>query len=106
LGITEVYQGVDDKMAVADAVMAGLGVTFDEVASIGDDLIDQELLRSSRLAFVPHDCYRALRTIEGVRILDAKGGEGAVREAADVILAFNAMPPWSSQPHQPHHIRE
>jgi 3-deoxy-D-manno-octulosonate 8-phosphate phosphatase (KDO 8-P phosphatase) len=91
LGITDIYQGVDDKMVIVEEVMANLKAEFDEIASIGDDLIDWELLMRSRLAFVPHDCHRSLKTIKAVHILDADGGKGAVREAVDAILAFNGV---------------
>lgn len=95
LGITEVHQGVDDKSAVLAALMTRLGLDAAEVAVMGDDLSDLPLMRRVGLALAPPNAVREVRAAAHW-VSRRGGGEGAVREALELLLrARKAWPPRS-----------
>lgn len=86
LGITEVHNGVGRKLPVLEGIAARLGVSLKETAYMGDDVNDVECLRASALAFAPAGAVAEARAAADYVTL-SPGGRGAVREAAELILA-------------------
>jgi 3-deoxy-D-manno-octulosonate 8-phosphate phosphatase (KDO 8-P phosphatase) len=85
LGIASVVQGSADKKAALAQMIGDLGVTSDQVASIGDDIVDVPMLRASGLAVAVADaCAEAKGHADYVT--QAGGGRGAVREVIELIL--------------------
>ena len=86
LGIAHVIQGREDKgVALAD-LAEQLGIAASETGYAGDDEPDVSALHWARLSFAPanaHDCAKAAAD----HITERRGGEGAVREICDAILA-------------------
>ena len=93
LGITEVHQGAPDKSAALDELMARLGLERAQVAVMGDDLGDLPPMRRAGLALAPLNAVREVR--EAAHWVSRRpGGEGAVREALELLLrARKAWPP-------------
>ena len=60
-------------------------VKVEEIAFIGDDVNDVKLLEKVGLAVMPNDRIKLLRTICDYKC-KARGGEGVLRETADLIL--------------------
>jgi YrbI family 3-deoxy-D-manno-octulosonate 8-phosphate phosphatase len=86
LAVPEVHQGVDDKLAVLTTLAQKYGLSLDQVAYIGDDVNDLEALHAVGFSAAPADAIpSALKAVH--YICAKKGGEGAVRELADLILA-------------------
>jgi 3-deoxy-D-manno-octulosonate 8-phosphate phosphatase (KDO 8-P phosphatase) len=85
LKVGEVRIGVHDKLAVVREMLASRDITLDQVAYIGDDLNDYEVLCQVGLAVVVQDATRKPRSVAHY-ITRAKGGEGAVRELCELIL--------------------
>ncbi|MGZ8384020.1 MAG: KdsC family phosphatase [Nitrospira sp.] len=86
LTIPEVHQGVFDKLAVLKDLIARHNFTLEEVAYIGDDVNDLQALGAVGFSAAPADGMPpVLKTVRYV--CKQKGGEGAVREVADMILA-------------------
>ncbi len=85
LGIRHLRQGVEDKGAAFEQLLAELGLAPEQAAHIGDDLIDLPVIRRAGLAIVPADAdpFVAGHAHWCTR---ARGGRGAVREAAEAIL--------------------
>ncbi len=83
--IDEVHLGVLDKLSLMRGLVERHGLTLDEVAYIGDDVNDYELLCHVGLAAAPADATRLPRSVAHY-ITTAKGGEGAVRELCELIL--------------------
>ncbi|MGV3589348.1 MAG: cytidylyltransferase domain-containing protein [Adhaeribacter sp.] len=81
-----VYQGVKDKLAVVKELCEKEGITLQEVAYIGDDYNDYELLSNVGLAATPANAFTKIKEIPGIIQLQKRGGEGAVREFAEYIL--------------------
>lgn len=86
LAVPEVHQGVDDKLTDLTRLARKHGLTLAQVAYIGDDVNDLEALQAVGFSAAPADAMPVV--LEAVQYVCAKkGGEGAVRELADLILA-------------------
>jgi len=86
LAVPEVHQGVDDKLTDLTRLVRKHGLTLAQVAYIGDDVNDLETLQAVGFSAAPADAMPVV--IQAVHYVCAKkGGEGAVRELADLILA-------------------
>jgi YrbI family 3-deoxy-D-manno-octulosonate 8-phosphate phosphatase len=86
LAVPEVHQGVDDKLGMMQQLMARHGLSLEQVAYVGDDINDLETLKAVGFSAAPADAMPVvLKSVQYV--CRKKGGEGAVREVADLILA-------------------
>lgn len=85
LGITEVYQGIKDKVKILNEILKKYNLTYDNVAYMGDDLIDLEVMKLCKLAGAPKDSVDEILEISDF-ISNKNGGEGAVREFIEYIL--------------------
>jgi YrbI family 3-deoxy-D-manno-octulosonate 8-phosphate phosphatase len=83
--IDHVFIGVTDKLTRMKALLEELNLTLDQVAYIGDDVNDYELLCHVGLAAAVRDASRLPKSVAHL-ITEAKGGEGAVRELCEIIL--------------------
>ncbi|MDT7041265.1 HAD-IIIA family hydrolase [Candidatus Nitronereus thalassa] len=86
LQITEVHQGIWDKLGVLEEMGQRYGVTLNEMAFIGDDINDVEALKGVGFSASPANARPEIQKIVHY-VCKAKGGEGAVRELADLILS-------------------
>lgn len=89
LGVDFLVQGRRDggKLEAALEICARIGIGLDEVSYIGDDVNCSDLLRAAGVAACPADAMAAVKAIEGIRIMNLKGGEGCVREFAEAVLS-------------------
>jgi 3-deoxy-D-manno-octulosonate 8-phosphate phosphatase (KDO 8-P phosphatase) len=92
LGVTEVHQGVSDKLALLGALCGRHGVDAGAAAFMGDDLPDLPLLRAVGLALAPADADPAVRRVAHW-VSRRGGGAGAVREAIEWLLRARAASP-------------
>lgn len=86
LKVEDVYLGAEDKCAVLEEFLAKRGLTMEEIAYIGDDVNDLPCLQRVGVAITVADGMPQLKKMAHV-VTDARGGEGAVREVAEAILA-------------------
>lgn len=86
LKVDHLVQGAYPKLNAALEICAKEGIGLDETAYIGDDVNCFELLEAVGLAACPADAVKKIRNIPGILILEKKGGEGVVREFADLVL--------------------
>ena len=86
LSINYLYQGIDDKLSVAKELCKDLNVTLNEVAYIGDDIGDIELLKNVGLSATPANAPDYIKKMVDYQT-KLKGGEGAFREFIEHILA-------------------
>jgi 3-deoxy-D-manno-octulosonate 8-phosphate phosphatase (KDO 8-P phosphatase) len=85
LGITLVHQGVPSKIIAYDQIVNDIGLTDNEVAYMGDDIVDIAVLARVGLAGAPADAVPEVR--ERVHWLaPSAGGAGAAREFLELIL--------------------
>ncbi len=85
LGIEHCYVGKRPKEEVLEEWLYTFGLSFDQVAYIGDDINDCGILAKCGLGAAPADAVQQAREAAALR-LRAKGGEGCVRELWDVYL--------------------
>jgi 3-deoxy-D-manno-octulosonate 8-phosphate phosphatase (KDO 8-P phosphatase) len=92
LGITEVTQGVRDKIPVLEKLLSKKRLKLEQVAFVGDDVVDLPVMTRVGFAVVVADASEYLFDIAHYVTL-APGGRGAVREVAELILAAQGL--WS-----------
>lgn len=86
LGLADVFQNVRDKVAVLSQLAADMGLGFENVAFMGDDVIDLPAMQKCGFAIsVPNAPLYVQQTAHWTTSLP--GGSGAVRECTDLILA-------------------
>lgn len=85
LQIDEVHQGARDKVAVMEEILARRGLRWEEVAFLGDDVGDLEVLRRVGLSAAPADAMAEVRGVVDL-LLDVSGGAGAFRALSRVLL--------------------
>lgn len=85
LRISIVVQGETDKRAAYERLLTAHGLRDDEVAYMGDDLLDLPVLARAGLSAAPADaCEDVRQRVHWVSRYD--GGRGAARELIEVIL--------------------
>ncbi len=85
LKIRYVYQGIPNKNEALKDIMKVSGLRPFEIAYMGDDWLDLVLLRQVGLAIAPANAVREVQEVAHF-ITERMGGEGAVRDACDLIL--------------------
>ena len=85
LGVEFLRQGDPRKIKAFEEVLQLAAVEEDEVAFMGDDLVDIPLMRRSELAIAVADAAAETRSAAHY-VTRAEGGRGAVREVIEVIL--------------------
>lgn len=85
LGIAHCYLGVKNKLETMNQLLIDLDLSLKDVAHIGDDLNDLELLLAVGL---PLTVPRAVKEVKDIAkfITEKNGGDGAVREVTDMII--------------------
>ncbi|MDH4229917.1 MAG: HAD hydrolase family protein [Nitrospirota bacterium] len=85
LGMEILVQGCPDKLAAVRKIAAANGWSLEQVAYVGDDLIDLPLLLQAGLAVTVADGVAEVRQ-RVHHVTAAPGGRGAVREVCELIL--------------------
>ncbi len=85
LGIEILHQGAKDKMVPFREILGQLALAEDEVAYMGDDLIDLPILRRVGFSATVADAVAEVKPLVHL-VTSRPGGRGAVREVCDLIL--------------------
>jgi 3-deoxy-D-manno-octulosonate 8-phosphate phosphatase (KDO 8-P phosphatase) len=85
LGLAHAAYGAADKLAAAEALLAGLGLDWSRVAAIGDDWPDIPLLQRAAFACAPPGAHVETRAVAR-HVTRAAAGHGAAREFCDLLL--------------------
>ena len=85
LGIEHLYLGREDKLEALTELLAELALDLTQVAYIGDDLPDLPAICQAGLGLTVPNAYSLVKQ-HADWCSDARGGEGAVREACDLIM--------------------
>jgi 3-deoxy-D-manno-octulosonate 8-phosphate phosphatase (KDO 8-P phosphatase) len=93
LGITLVHQGVASKLETYDQIADSLMLEDDEIAYMGDDILDLPVLARVGLATAPADAADDVRS-RVHWVAKARGGDGAARELIELILRAQGL--WDS----------
>ncbi|HEY7318354.1 MAG TPA: HAD hydrolase family protein [Candidatus Binatia bacterium] len=90
LGVTLVYQGVTNKLKVYDRIKAQTGLRDEQIAYVGDDVMDLPVLRKVGWAIAVKDSWPGLKS-EVDYIAKCEGGRGAVREVSELVLKAQGL---------------
>jgi 3-deoxy-D-manno-octulosonate 8-phosphate phosphatase (KDO 8-P phosphatase) len=85
LGIEHVYQGKQDKLPAYEELRDKLGLADEEVAYVGDDVVDLPIMRRVGLAIAVNDAHPfVLQHAHWQTPHD--GGRGAARDVCEMVL--------------------
>jgi 3-deoxy-D-manno-octulosonate 8-phosphate phosphatase (KDO 8-P phosphatase) len=80
-----VYQNQSHKLHALDDIRAKTGFTLDQIAYVGDDIVDLPILRICGLAIASANARQQVKDAVHY-VTPNRGGEGAGRDAIDFIL--------------------
>jgi 3-deoxy-D-manno-octulosonate 8-phosphate phosphatase (KDO 8-P phosphatase) len=87
LNIEKVYVGQDPKIDVLENWCKELNISKQQVAFVGDDVNDAEIMESVGLSACPSDAVKDIKSIASI-ILSKPGGKGCVREFIDEWIKY------------------
>ncbi len=85
LGIERVYQGMWDKRPALAELMKDLQLLPEEIAVVGDDIVDIPLMRRVGVSFTVPEASEEVQR-EATIVTQHGGGRGAAREIVEIIL--------------------
>ena len=90
LNITHLHQGIKNKQEVLEQILKEENLSWSQVAAIGDDLNDYNMLKKVGLSFTPANGSHYLKNFVNV-VCQNKGGDGAVREMLECIFKEDGL---------------
>jgi 3-deoxy-D-manno-octulosonate 8-phosphate phosphatase (KDO 8-P phosphatase) len=85
LGITRLYQGIEDKLAAMQSLLADMKLAPEAAAFMGDDVVDLPVMRRIGLALSVPGAPQIVRD-HAHYVSQRDAGNGAVREVCELIL--------------------
>ena len=86
--VSELHQGKHDKLDTLRALMQKYQCERENVAYIGDDILDIVCMRECGLVGCPADACPEVKELAQF-VSSLKGGEGAVREFVEYVIRHN-----------------
>lgn len=90
LGITEVHQGSKNKLEAYARVLGRFGLTDEETAFMGDDIVDLPVMVKVALPITVTDAHEEVIR-HALMVTTRRGGQGAVREVTDFIIKTRGL---------------
>jgi len=90
LRVAHCHMGADDKVKALNEILAIEGLTADQAAYVGDDIIDLPAMRAVGFAIAVANAREEVKD-EAHIVTDHKGGEGAGRDAVEYILKAQGL---------------
>lgn len=87
LGVTHAYLGVANKLEAFEHLLVQLGLAPEDSAYLGDDLIDVPVMQRVGYPMAVQNAQPRVRDLARF-VTERPGGDGAVRQAIDHILAY------------------
>lgn len=94
LGIDHIFQGADDKLAAYGELLARVGLEPNQIAYMGDDVVDLPVMNRCGLAITVPDAPEEVKS-RCQLVTRAQAGRGAAREACELIM--RAQGTWAAQ---------
>jgi 3-deoxy-D-manno-octulosonate 8-phosphate phosphatase (KDO 8-P phosphatase) len=85
LGVEHVYQGKQEKLPAFEELKAKLELQENQIAYVGDDVVDLPIMRRVGLAIAVNDAH-ALVKQHAHWLTPSPGGRGAAREVCEMIM--------------------
>lgn len=90
LGFDASITGRLDKLPAFEQILADMGVRNEEVAYVGDDVVDLAVMARAGASYAPSDAHELVRA-RASHVLQARGGQGVAREVAEHVLMDSGM---------------
>jgi|TARA_B100001105_G_scaffold32606_1_gene22835 YrbI family 3-deoxy-D-manno-octulosonate 8-phosphate phosphatase len=87
MNIDKLFDGVKNKEEVVSKLCKSYGLSENNIAYIGDDVNDLEILKKTGFAATPKDGNLEVKKIVDY-ICKNRGGEGVLREICDLIISI------------------
>lgn len=100
LGIDHVFQGQEEKLPAFESLVQQMGVGLEQVACVGDDVVDLPLLRRAGFAVAVADAHELVKA-HAHWVTTNRGGHGAGREVCELIMRAQG----TLQPLLDHYLR-
>lgn len=85
LGITEVHQGIKNKMQIYENLKKKYELENEQIAFVGDDIPEVDIFKKVGISFAVGDAHEIAKK-HADYVTNNNGGMGAVREVCDMIL--------------------
>ena len=89
LGIAEVYQKCYSKIEAYNRIKIKFALRDNEIACIGDDIVDLPLIKRAGLSFAVADSPEEVKS--HASSVTNRGGKAAAREVTDIILKAKGL---------------
>lgn len=88
LGIERFYVGTEPKLDILKQFCNEPGISLNEVARIGDDINDRDIIDNVGFSACPADAVGSIKRIVDV-VLEKNGGYGCIRGFIDEHLGYH-----------------
>tara|TARA_B100000963_G_scaffold357798_1_gene380847 strand:- start:174 stop:650 length:477 start_codon:yes stop_codon:yes gene_type:complete len=78
-------QGVTKKDEILKKYLHKIAVSLDEVAYVGNDINDYDVMKIVKYTFCPLDANQSIKDISNI-VLNVNGGNGVVRELYEFLI--------------------
>jgi 3-deoxy-D-manno-octulosonate 8-phosphate phosphatase (KDO 8-P phosphatase) len=85
LGVRHIYQGKLHKLPAYEELAEKLGISAEETAYVGDDVVDLPVMRKVGLAIAVQDAHPLVRTHSHWQTASG-GGHGAARDVCEMLM--------------------
>ena len=85
LGISHLFQAVENKRETLDLLLAELGLDAEQAGYMGDDIVDLPIMNACGFSATPGDGHALVQRTASLTTM-RNGGRGAVREVCEFIL--------------------
>ena len=85
INVDKTILGIMNKKEELEKIKIEFSIEKECIAYIGDDLNDLEIMSSVGFSATPHDGHKQIKNVSDY-ICNSKGGEGAFRELAELII--------------------
>jgi N-acylneuraminate cytidylyltransferase len=92
LQVENIFTGAKDKAPLVGELLQRLGLEWSQLLYIGDDINDIEVMSKAGIAACPADALPSVRAVANHHC-EARGGHGAFREVADLVVAARTLHP-------------
>jgi 3-deoxy-D-manno-octulosonate 8-phosphate phosphatase (KDO 8-P phosphatase) len=90
LGVTELFQKCYDKRVAYRQIAEKYSLSDNEIAYIGDDIVDIPILKKAGFSVVVADADDEVKAA-AMMVTKMRGGRGAVREVCDLLLKAKGL---------------
>ncbi len=82
----EIFQNIRNKMEILQSLLDKYGLSKENVIYVGDDINDIKCLEFVSAAFTVNNAHKKVKELKNINITIQNGGEGAIREIADLLI--------------------